>query len=155
LKKADIAIAIFILIGAAFLYHETAAIPEPRFEPLGSAFFPQVILIAMMVLALVQIVQSLFFRPKKEEEKNQIEGKAPARGSAVYIGLTLFLSFAYILSISLSLLNFYVGTSIFIFLLTGFLGSLRIRAWILGLLVAAGLTSMLYLISASLKLILP
>ncbi len=157
MKEPDIAIAIFIIIGAAFLYHETDIIPDPRFEPLGSAFFPRVILVGMMILALMQIVQSLFSR-KKEDEQTGGEVKTQRHtvgASAGYIGLTLFLSFAYILSISLSLLNFYLGTSIFVFLLTGILGFLRVRAWIFGMLVAAGLTSAIYMLSVSLKLILP
>ena len=154
LKKRDIAISVFIIIGAAFLYRETGSIPDPRFEPLGSAFFPRVILVGMMILALMQMVRVLLF-PKKEDEKTGGEVKTQRRAAAGYIGLMLFLSFAYILSISLSIVNFYGVTFLFVFLLTGFLGFSKIRAWCFGGLLAAGLTSILYILAASLNVRLP
>ncbi len=58
----------FLLLGGAFLYRETFFLPPPRFEPMGPAFFPQFLLIGIMILCFWNLALRIaqIYRSQKE-----------------------------------------------------------------------------------------
>jgi hypothetical protein len=153
--QRDIVISVLLIVASALLYRETHSIPRPRFEPLGSAFFPRVILISIIILAFGLIAQTLLHSYKKKQGVMIQTVKDGSNSDFRYVIVAIVIFAIYILFVSLSLVNFHILTFTFLFLLTFFFGFCRIRALFAGLAVATIFTSCIYFFGKLLNLILP
>lgn len=166
-RKSDILVGLGILAGSAFLLYDTNNIPEPRFEPMGSAFLPRIVLGAMAVLAVIEIFRALFnhFRPtsetyevlEKEEEAEFPEENEPKFRHAWWIrtGITLLALMGYTLLLTYELVNYYLLTFIFSAGLTAYLGRGNLKYTTIGIIVVAVILGLLYLLSHTMAVVLP
>jgi putative tricarboxylic transport membrane protein len=153
----DLAISVALIVISCFLFRETSSIPAPRFEPLGSAFFPRLILISMIILSAGVIIQSIFriFKNKKKEFISIQVAEPKGGGGLRYVWAVTAILAAYILLMSLSIFNFFALTFVFLFLLTFFFGFGRLDFFFPALAVAAIVTAGIYFFGKLLHLILP
>lgn len=152
---SNIIIGIILLIFSAFYYFSTMGFPPPsKTENLGPAFFPTLLAAALAFLALLLILNSLFFRGAsgKEEDGAVIQGAerleedsfGAEQISYTFLFGTICLSFLYVGL--LSVLGFLISTPLFLIILIRLLGY---EKWVNNLAASIGLTATLYLLFAT------
>ena len=152
---SNIIIGIILLISSAFYYYSTTGFPPPsKTENLGPAFFPTLLAAVLAFLALLLILNSLFFRgvSGKEKEGAVIQGAERLEEDSFgveqisykFLLGTIGLSFLYVGL--LSILGFLISTPLFLILLIRLLGY---EKWVNNLAASAGLTAALYLLFAT------
>ena len=57
--KAEIALSISLIIFSAIVYYSSLELPEPVYEPLGSAALPKGLAVIMSLLSLIVIVRAI------------------------------------------------------------------------------------------------
>lgn len=165
-RKSDVWVGVGILGGIGVLFWETLSIPAPRFEPMGSAMMPKMVLLFMAVLAVVEIVQALVRRNeptteeyrmmREAEDRNQPrEEKAFRHLVRIRTAMTLGLVVVYVLVLTFGLLNYFVATFIFSTGLTTYLSDWNRRYTCIGMCAIAVILGLLYLLSSTMDLILP
>ncbi|KFB11457.1 tripartite tricarboxylate transporter TctB family protein [Nitratireductor basaltis] len=93
---ADLALVLFIVLGASLLLYGASFLPEPRFEPLGSAALPRGLAILLLFFASIIAVRA--FGKTADDEGNQSAGneavpeKAFWRGWAMFAALVLYVA---------------------------------------------------------------
>lgn len=104
-KKKNILTSVLFLAFGAFVFFESLGIKHVMKNDVGSAFFPKVISVAMMAVALIRLVMAL-------REK---EGEAKASDSDMKGGWeTILLMCAYVLAFQA--VGFIIATIVFLFL---------------------------------------
>jgi hypothetical protein len=148
-KHKDLIISVFIVAVCVFLYHNTYQIPSPRFEPLGSAFFPRFILAGIILLSLMLMVKRLFFDSKskgQDETDNKIGDDTSDHSGIRYALGVIFIFGVYILLISITDLPYLPLTFFFILGLGWFLALSKTRALQIVLAAAVSVTLIIYLV---------
>jgi hypothetical protein len=115
---AELIIAVVILFSSAFLYFETTKFPTTRITAIGPEYWPQIILIGMVVLAALLIVK--IFRQRQELEQAD-QAILPNRHN-FWITIAAVLLYTRILPI----LGFPVASLLFIAVM---LWVLKVRQW--------------------------
>ncbi len=105
-KKKNILTSVIFLAFGAFVYIESLGIKHMMANDVGSAFFPKVISIAMIAVAVVRLVMSL---REPETEKKGGTGNDPKGGL-----LTILLILAYVMAFNS--VGFLISTAIYLFL---------------------------------------
>lgn len=119
----DAIIAIFLILASGVLFWSTFSIRTPDYGVLSPAVWPQVIIIALGILSVLYLIQSL---KKGADEEGLPEGREPGlRGWFLYwknpiLCFVLFL--AYLLT--LPVLGSLIGGVLFVFILMSLLGGL-------------------------------
>lgn len=154
-RKTDIGVGIGILAGAAILFHETLKIQAPRFEPMGSAMLPRIVLGIMALLALNLIREAL--RKKKQDRAPETDGEDTAFRVQVALAtlITLGATCLYTAALSLELLHYYPATFLFITALTAFLSRGNKKYTLIAACVAVSVIALLHILAVSLNLVLP
>jgi len=148
---SDLVILLFIIAASIFLFFQTNTIPAPRFEPLGSAFFPRLILGAIIILSLMLIVKDYFFRRISEPEHDESISTShlvrdEQAGKVKYVWGTIFLFGIYILLISITDISYLLLTFCFLYLFVWYLSLWRVRFILHALGSALMVTLIIYLI---------
>ena len=165
-RKTDMAVGVGILAGVSFLFYDTLSIPEPRFEPMGSALMPQLVLGVMAVLALIEIVQALRHRYKPDSDEAKMIEEAQTRnvpisnrgfrhGVRVRTTLTFLVLVLYTALLSFNLVNYYIATFVFSTALTAYLSDLNPKYTLIGACTVGCILGLLYLLSTTMNVILP
>ena len=152
---SNIIIGVILLISSAFYYLSTIEFPPPsKTENLGPAFFPTLLAVTLAFLALLLILNSLFFRGASGKEKGgaviqgaeRLEEDSFSTDDVSYKFLigTIGLSFLYVVLISI--LGFLISTPLFLIILIRLLGY---EKWVNNLAASIGLTAALYLLFAT------
>lgn len=120
--KADIILAIVLLVGCTYVYWECLSLPESPYEPLGPAFVPKALCILIGISAVWVLMQGLQkMRSRSLHDKTSSDDGITDRKDFVrhpFLALTgVFLTLAYIASMHLRLLGFRSATIIFILVL--------------------------------------
>ena len=138
----DCLMPLLMILGGAFLWSEASLIPPPNFEPLGSAFFPKLILCVIFVLCTLLICCNVYKGAKNTEfteEKNVTTMQGYFR-----MFVTLVMLVGYILLIVYTNVSFLLLTFIFMVLFGWFLTSFKAKGLIPISLIAAGTTVVVY-----------
>jgi len=151
-KRTDFIIPLIIIGASIFLYLQTNQIPAPRFEPLGSAFFPRLMLISIIFLSLILIFKNFISIDKKALKEhvsvppaNKSKDEVIPRKIQYVLG-TIFIWGLYILLITITDFSYLVLTFLFLFIFAWFLAFWRIRAAYHALGLAFIVTIIIYLI---------
>ncbi len=165
-RKSDMVTGLGILAGVAILFHETLSIPEPRFEPMGSALLPQIVLGVMAILAIAEIIKAArhHYLPTSEEYKLHkqaeeaglpVESHEFRHAYRIRTGITLVALIAYAAVLSTALINYYIATFIFSTGLTAYLAKGNRKYTMIGIIVIAIILGLLYVLSRSMNVVLP
>lgn len=165
-KKSDIAVGVGIIIGAAILYRETLSIPEPRFEVMGSALYPQAILIAMAFLAIVEIVRAVRnhylptseeaqLRKKADEAALPMESKEFRHNYRLRTFVTILALVAYVVILSNEWVNYFIVTFVFGVALTAYLSRWNKKYTLIGAVTVAIILGLLHFLSKTMSIVLP
>ena len=103
-KKRNIITAVLFLLFGTFVFWQSMGIPHVMDNDMGSAFFPQVVSGAMMVVAVIRLVMA--FREKETEAK-------PSDSDMKGGWETILLSCAYVLAFRP--VGFIISTIVFLF----------------------------------------
>lgn len=88
--KADILLAIGMIIFSAIFYISSLDLPPPRYEPLGSAALPQGLAFIMTFLSVILIVRALLHLKTFKKLEDEVTDVTPRPLlSAIIFGLTL------------------------------------------------------------------
>jgi predicted lysophospholipase L1 biosynthesis ABC-type transport system permease subunit len=68
--KESLVFAVIGIAVAVVFYHASLDLPEPIFEPVGSAFVPQIMAIAAVLCAVAEIAKYLIARRKETQSNN-------------------------------------------------------------------------------------
>ena len=137
----------FFIILLLFLYIQTNEIVAPRFEPLGSAFFPRLIISLMIFLNLILIIKSfIIIRRRKEFGRNVSSDSYITLQKIKYILATIFLFSLYILFIGMTDIHYLLLTFLFISILSWFLSLGKNKAFFYSIITGFVVTSVIYLI---------
>ncbi|MDQ2081488.1 tripartite tricarboxylate transporter TctB family protein [Xanthobacteraceae bacterium Astr-EGSB] len=138
--RKDIATSLGIIAFCLILVQQTAALPKARFEPLGPAFFPLMVLSAIVALSSLNIALVLW-RTLKSEQPRTVE--AAVRWSPTFDNIlpwaSLLAFITYILLLSYSGIPYLILTFVFVAVLSWAMASFRKGAIIPAVGVAAGL----------------
>ena len=104
-KKKNIITSVLFLAFGAFVFYEASGIKHVMKNDVGSAFFPQIIAGAMIVVALIRLVMAL-----REEEKEAKASDSDLKGGWE----TILLLCAYVLAFQP--VGFILDTVVFLFL---------------------------------------
>jgi len=151
LKKEvkEVLIALFLIGICAFLYVNTYQIPLPRFEILGSAFFPRFLLVAIIIFNIISIIVHIIKIKKylsaneKLMTESQSQAKKTQNSRVIFTIIALGL---YILIISTTEISYFLLTAVFIFLYGCYLASWKWKNILPIACVSAGTTTIIYLI---------
>ncbi len=116
--RADIGLAVFLIVVCAAALWETREIPPGSFEPLGSAPVPQAVATAIIVLCLVVIVNATLGLRRRERVAVD-DGDLVLRPSDA--ALVFVLTIAYGLALEFRVGTFALTTAIYLFLAIGML----------------------------------
>jgi len=105
-KKKNILTSVVFLAFGAFVYVQSLGIKHMMANDVGSAFFPKVISVAMIAVAIIRLVMSL---REPETEKKGDQGNDPKGGL-----LTILLILAYVMAFNS--VGFLISTAIYLFL---------------------------------------
>lgn len=75
--KADLMLAVGMIIFSALVYWGSLELPAPRYEPLGSAAIPQGLAVIMAVLSVLLILRALPHLKTFKEKSSSIEDVTP------------------------------------------------------------------------------
>jgi putative tricarboxylic transport membrane protein len=101
--KADILLAVGMIILSVVFYIASLDVPPPRYEPLGSAALPQALSVIAALLSVIVLVRAVpALKSYKPAEKN-VSDVTPRPGLAV---LVFCLTLAFIAVMDLELLSF-------------------------------------------------
>ena len=177
--KRDLTVSACILAGCILMYREAAQLPEPRFELLGPAFFPKLILGAIIACTLLDMVLTVIknargnasanaavessVEPSDENSQaaNEKKPEAGQKASNIHTGIVLpiviVLYFAiYTLLISYSPVPYLVLTFLYILATSWTLAFLSKKSFLPSALTALGVTAFIYVgFVYGLELILP
>ena len=171
--KREICVELAILVGIGILFRETLSIPEPRFEPMGSALMPQGVLIAMAILAFINLIKAIKhwriepdtdeYRMAKEAENRNMPPECSLldpgcnfyREVAIRTFVTLLLLIVYTGILALKLVNYYAITFIFATFLTGYLSLWNKKYIVIGAITVTCILALLYLLSTTMNVVLP
>lgn len=148
-KLLDYIIPVFIIAVSIFLYADTFEIPAPRFEPLGSAFFPRVILIGIIFLSIILLCQQFIHYLKNRSsapQKSEDVVEQSGGGFTIRNLGTIFLFGLYIFLISVTDISYLFLTFAFTFVVGWFLAFWRLRALPSVVAVAISVTAFIYLV---------
>ena len=120
--RADIILAIVLLLGCAYVYWECLSLPDSPYEPLGPAFVPKVLCILIGICAVWVLIQGLYkmrSSPLRDSatSDNESTGVADFVKHPLLALVGVLLTLAYIGSMHLKLLGFRSATIIFILVL--------------------------------------
>lgn len=88
--KADILLAIGMILFSATVYFGSRDLPPPRYEPLGSAALPNGLAAIMVFLSVILIIRAIPHLKSFEAAKDKITDVTPRPGLSLSIfGLTL------------------------------------------------------------------
>ena len=131
LRRADAALGLVLLVLAAGVYVAARSFPPPKAEPLGPAFFPQLLAGLLVVLAAILTARGAFGPPGGVPEPRATPAY-PAGVLALRVGYAALLHFA----------GFLVATPVFLFAVVRLLGArASIAAW-----TAVAVTAAVYLV---------
>ena len=72
--KTEIALSISLIIFSIIVYYFSLELPEPEYEPLGSAALPQGLAVIMSLLSLIVIIRAIpkikTYKPKTNTDDN-------------------------------------------------------------------------------------
>ncbi len=146
---SEISAPFLILAAAAALFHHSRQLPPPRFEPMGPAFFPQLVLKGIIVLASYTIIKALYiyWKTGRREQSSSEAFKTVQSGRGNLLpAVTVALFAGYILLIVFTDLHFLLLSFLFICVLCCVLnGSVR-SCWLPAVLSAAGVVAAMYLV---------
>ena len=170
--KREIGIQLVILVGLGVLFNETLSIPEPRFEPMGSAIMPQGCILIMAGLSLFNLIKALFkmrTEPNTEEYRMRMEAanrNAPPECSLLDPGcdfyrevakrtfVTLLMLIAYAAILTFNLVDYFIITFIFATTLTAYLSRNK-KYTIIGVITVTCILALLYLLHETMGVMLP
>lgn len=166
-RKTDMLVGAAILGGSLFLLYDTRKIPGPRFEPMGSAVLPRIVLATIAVLAVIEIARAAFhhFRPTSEvaeiidqEEKKEFPHQDSPRMRYIWLVrtlVTLLVLMAYTFLLTYDIGNYYVVTFIFSAGLTAYLADFNLKYTMIGIMTILVILGLLYLLSHTMGVVLP
>lgn len=165
-RKSDIWLGVGILAGIGILFKETLDIPAPRFEPMGSAMMPKLVLLFMSVLAIIEIVQAIVRRNEPSTKEYQMMREAEDRYQPreqksfrhlvrVRTGITLVVLLLYVTTLTFNLVNYYVATFVFSSGLTAYLSDWNRKYIVIGMCTVTGILGLLFMLASMMGLILP
>lgn len=105
-KKKNILTSVVFLVFGAFVYVQSLGIKHMMANDVGSAFFPKVISVAMIAVAIIRLVMALR-EPEAEKKNNQGND---AKGGLI----TILLILAYVMAFNS--VGFLISTAIYLFL---------------------------------------
>jgi len=141
--KKEIGTSLGIIVFCALLVQQALALPKPRFEPLGPAFFPLLVLGCVIGLSVLHIAIEL----RKARQKVD-PATGPAKSGRTGFGDLLpwicVAAFAgYVLLISYTDIPYLLLTFCFVALMAWTMASFSRTSWLPALGVAAGLIVLL------------
>ena len=138
--RKEIATSLGIIAFCVILVQQTAALPKARFEPLGPAFFPLMVLCAIIALSSLNIAVVLWQNLKSTQPRT---AEAAVRWNPTFDNVLPWASMlafiTYILLVSYSGISYLVLTFVFVALLSWAMASFRKGAIVQAVGVAAGL----------------
>lgn len=131
---------VLIILCCAFLWNETNLIPDPRFEPLGAAFFPRLNLIIISLLSVILLCNNFLSENNKEEKD---AGRFDLK---VYLRMLIVLAIliAYVALISFTDLSYLCLTFAYLFIFAWFLGDWKLKLILPLLCASAIVTALIY-----------
>lgn len=138
--KKEIGTSLGIIVFCGLLVHQALALPKPRFEPLGPAFFPLLVMGCIVGLSILHIGLVLWRARRSTPKKMGVPAERWRPTFRNLLPLLTVLAFAaYILLISYTEISYLVLTFAFVALLSWTMASFRRSAILFSLGVAAGL----------------
>ncbi len=101
--KADLALAVGMILFSGLVYWGSLELPPPRYEPLGSAAVPQGLAIIMAVLSVILILRALPHLKTFKGQHNAIEDVTPRPLLSVII---FILTVIFVAVLDLGILSF-------------------------------------------------
>lgn len=130
--RADLVLAVVVLVMSGAVYFRAAQLPPPLFDPLGSAAIPQFIAVVLAVLSVAIVVRRyvLLARRQPAEAAPAAQADEAVDGVAAPLqpmiaAFAIVIVFLYVLSMGLGLLGFREATIPFIIALGGALSRFR------------------------------
>ncbi len=135
---------LIIIVACVFFWFALGELPLPRFEPMGPALFPKIVLGAIIGLTLLDMLcRGLGGNTAAAGEKAR-EGNDPASTRRTLICLSGFLF--YLLLLDFTDISYLLLTFLFIAAECWYLGHCGRRALVLALIVGLGITALIYFI---------
>jgi hypothetical protein len=123
--RADIILAVFLIVVCAATLWESREIPPGSFEPLGSAPVPQAVAGLILGLCLIVIVKAAFQLLSPQTTDSSVEPPTLRPLDALAI---MILTIVYCLIMQFRLLNFALATMLFLIATIGLLTRFRLRS---------------------------
>lgn len=146
--KNDLFTSAGIILFCGILLGQVYTLPKPRFESLGPAFFPKIVLYSIIVLSVVNIAQLLFAHWRQRVAKKLPE-PSPSGSFMLLWGLpllTVVYFFVYTLLMEWTDIPYVVLTFVYIVIGSWTLASFRRNALPVIVLVSACVTGFIYLL---------
>jgi putative tricarboxylic transport membrane protein len=121
----------------AFLYHSAGALPDSRWEPLGSGTFPRIVLVTLILLSVLMIATKLRQAADEVRENRRDFGRIVGDALASsFLVIATFLLFGLFL-LAIAPLGFVLSAFLFILTLQLILARITVKGVIVAVAVAA------------------
>ena len=153
-------VPLFIIGLCIFFWTQLSSLPEPRFEPMGAALYPKVILGSIIFLTILDIIlspiedrrkakqaeQAAMSRQDAEDNAVQQQNAEQPKQTSIWVPVIAILGFiVYILLISYTDIHYSILTFLFITLDCWYLGNFTKRAFVLSALTAFLITGLIHI----------
>lgn len=154
--KKEVATSLLVIVFCGAFLRQAMALPKPRFEPLGPAFFPVLILGVIIGLSVLHIVITLWRGRARAISPPSPETRRRSQFDESLPWISALAFAAYILLISYSDIPYLLLTFCFVVGLAWTMASFRKSAILPILVVAAGLLAVIqFVFVAGLNILLP
>ncbi len=159
--RSELTSAACIMVFCAVLYHQAASLPLPRFEILGPAFFPKLVLSIIMGLNFLHMIMVVarHYREKPAAVSSALAAKGGDEQSfflRILPAVAVAYFVLYALMISYTEIPYLALTFVYVALTSWTLAFFRPGALLPAVLVSLGVTGFIYVVFARfLELLLP
>lgn len=136
----SIGVPISLIIVSLIFWIQSYSLPLPRYEPLGSSFFPRLLLILIIGLNIVDLFIQLL------SKKSNNSYKIVYWQTYKYLIYSLILILFYLTIINLGIINFAVATFVFLLVFMWVLSPKKLNLMPMILLINAGTLFIIYLV---------
>lgn len=145
-QRVQYGVSGIVLLCCILLWRELESLPPPRFEPMGPAMFPKMVIGCLALLTGLDVVSLWFHRKPAEKAEADGDASTTPRSFASRIMPVVSVAFlaGYILLIELTDLPYVPLTFCFVFLESWYLGHFAKKALPLSLVGAALVTGLIW-----------
>lgn len=138
----SIGVPISLIIVSLIFWIQSYSLPLPRYEPLGSSFFPRLLLTLIIGLNVVDLFIQLL--SKKSNDSSKII--YPETYKYIFYSLILIFLYVTIIYLGIGIINFAIVTFVFLLIFMWMLSPKKLNLLPMILLINAGTLLIIYLV---------